>query len=64
LNQGDVEKLIDPRLGGAFDVTQLKRLAFAASLCIRSSSMWRPTMSEVAKKTMMYFNYLPYIDQF
>ncbi|KAM4125895.1 hypothetical protein ACJW30_01G348400 [Castanea mollissima] len=47
LNQGDVEKLIDPRLGGAFDVTQLKRLAFAASLCIRSSSMWRPTMSEI-----------------
>jgi len=47
LNQGDVEKLIDPRLGGAFDVTQQKRLAFAASLCIRSSSMWRPTMSEV-----------------
>lgn len=47
LKQGDVESLIDPRLGGAFDVTQLKRLAFAASLCIRSSSMWRPTMSEI-----------------
>ncbi|KAG6644153.1 hypothetical protein I3843_08G035600 [Carya illinoinensis] len=47
LNQGETEKLIDPRLGGAYDVTQLKRLAFAASLCIRSSSMWRPTMSEV-----------------
>lgn len=47
LNEGETEKLVDPRLGGAYDGTQLKRLAFAASLCIRSSSMWRPTMSEV-----------------
>ncbi|XP_062164845.1 probable receptor-like serine/threonine-protein kinase At5g57670 isoform X1 [Alnus glutinosa] len=47
LKQGETEKLIDPRLGGAYDVTQQKRLAFAASLCIRSSSMWRPSMSEV-----------------
>ncbi|XP_059460293.1 probable receptor-like serine/threonine-protein kinase At5g57670 [Corylus avellana] len=47
LKQGETEALIDPRLGGAYDITQLKRLAFAASLCIRSSSMWRPSMSEV-----------------
>ncbi|KAJ8750766.1 hypothetical protein K2173_015947 [Erythroxylum novogranatense] len=47
LNQGEIEKLIDPRLGGTYDVAQLKRLAFAASLCIRASSKWRPTMSEV-----------------
>ncbi|XP_030535538.1 probable receptor-like serine/threonine-protein kinase At5g57670 [Rhodamnia argentea] len=47
LNQGEIEKLVDPRLGGAYDVSQMKRLAFAASLCIRSSSMWRPTMNEV-----------------
>lgn len=38
----------DPRLGGAYDIKQLKRLAFAASLCIRASSIWRPTMSEVS----------------
>lgn len=49
LNQGEIEKLVDPRLGGAYDVSQMKRLAFAASLCIRSSSMWRPTMNEVAE---------------
>ncbi|CAL0334903.1 unnamed protein product [Lupinus luteus] len=47
LNNGEIEKLVDPRLEGAYDVTQFRRLAFAASLCIRASSTWRPTMSEV-----------------
>ncbi|XP_030456510.1 probable receptor-like serine/threonine-protein kinase At5g57670 [Syzygium oleosum] len=49
VNQGEIEKLVDPRLGGAYDVSQMKRLAFAASLCIRSSSMWRPTMNKVVE---------------
>jgi len=47
LNKGDIEELVDARLEGAYDVTQLKRLAFAASLCIRASSTWRPSMTEV-----------------
>lgn len=47
LNKGEIQELVDPRLEGAYDVTQLKRIAFAASLCIRASSTWRPTMSEV-----------------
>ncbi|GAV85647.1 Pkinase domain-containing protein [Cephalotus follicularis] len=47
LRQGQIEKLVDPRLQGAYDLPQLNELAFAASLCIRSSSTWRPTMSEV-----------------
>ncbi|CAK9155768.1 unnamed protein product [Ilex paraguariensis] len=47
LNEGEVEKLVDSRLGGAYNVAQLDRLAFSASLCIRSSSTWRPSMSEV-----------------
>ncbi|CAL0330344.1 unnamed protein product [Lupinus luteus] len=47
LKNGEIEKLVDPRLEGDYDVTQLKRLAFAASLCIRASSTWRPIMSEV-----------------
>ncbi|OMO71739.1 hypothetical protein CCACVL1_18083, partial [Corchorus capsularis] len=46
LNREEIEKLVDPRLQGNFDVSQLKRLAFAASLCIRASSAWRPTMNE------------------
>ncbi|OIV99786.1 hypothetical protein TanjilG_26124 [Lupinus angustifolius] len=47
LNKGEIEKLVDPRLEGNYDVIQLKRVAFAASLCIRASSTWRPIMSEV-----------------
>ncbi|XP_057419260.1 probable receptor-like serine/threonine-protein kinase At5g57670 [Lotus japonicus] len=47
LNKGEIEQLVDPRLEKAYDVTQLNRIAFAASLCIRASSTWRPTMSEV-----------------
>lgn len=47
LNKGDIEELVDARLEGAYDVTELKRLAFAASLCIRASSTWRPSMTEV-----------------
>lgn len=47
MNQGSHEKLVDQRLGREYDDKQLKRLAFVASLCIRTSSTWRPTMSEV-----------------
>lgn len=47
LNQGEIGKLVDPRLRGDYDPFQLNRLTFAASLCIRASSSWRPTMSEV-----------------
>ncbi|XP_057433148.1 probable receptor-like serine/threonine-protein kinase At5g57670 [Lotus japonicus] len=47
LSKWEIEKLVDPRLEGCYDVTQFNRVAFAASLCIRASSTWRPTMSEV-----------------
>ncbi|GMH13835.1 hypothetical protein Nepgr_015676 [Nepenthes gracilis] len=47
LKQGEIHKLIDARLEGAYDEGELKCLAFAASLCIRASSMWRPTMAQV-----------------
>ncbi|KAL5549180.1 hypothetical protein UlMin_004411 [Ulmus minor] len=47
LKQGEIEDLVDPKLGGSYDVTQLKRLAFAASLCIRAAPKWRPTISKV-----------------
>ncbi|XP_042492624.1 probable receptor-like serine/threonine-protein kinase At5g57670 [Macadamia integrifolia] len=52
LNDGVIEELVDPRLGGDYDATQLKRLAFAASLCIRTSASWRPTMTEVLEEMM------------
>ncbi|KAL2928891.1 hypothetical protein RDABS01_034302 [Bienertia sinuspersici] len=47
LKRGEIERLVDPRLEDAFDEIQIRRLAFAASLCIRSSTNWRPNMSEV-----------------
>ncbi|XP_065848458.1 probable receptor-like serine/threonine-protein kinase At5g57670 [Euphorbia lathyris] len=47
LNEGEIESIVDPRLGGAYDYSQLKRLAFAASLCIRASSTWRPNINEI-----------------
>ncbi|GMH23258.1 hypothetical protein Nepgr_025101 [Nepenthes gracilis] len=47
LKKGEIEKLVDPKLGGAVDHGEVKRLAFAASLCIRASSIWRPAMGQV-----------------
>ncbi|KAK1420885.1 hypothetical protein QVD17_22833 [Tagetes erecta] len=47
LNEGEVEKIVDPRLEGKYELSQLNRLGFVASLCIRPSSTWRPTMSEI-----------------
>lgn len=52
LKREEMEKLVDPRLGGSYDISQLKRLAFTASLCIRASSAWRPTMNEVLEVLM------------
>ncbi|KAK1269654.1 putative receptor-like serine/threonine-protein kinase [Acorus gramineus] len=47
LRNGATQMLIDPRLGGDYDVEELDRLAFAASLCICSNASRRPSMSEV-----------------
>ncbi|KNA19784.1 hypothetical protein SOVF_058320 [Spinacia oleracea] len=52
LKRGEIEKLIDPRLEGAYDDVEFRRLAFVASICIRSSTTWRPTMSEVLEMLM------------
>jgi hypothetical protein len=38
---------VDPRLGGEYDAEQARRVAFVASLCIRASATWRPSMTEV-----------------
>lgn len=47
LLSGDIEKIVDPRLKGVYEISQLEGIAYAASLCIRASHIWRPTMSEV-----------------
>ncbi|KAL2502260.1 Protein kinase superfamily protein [Forsythia ovata] len=53
LNIVEFKELIDPSLGNDYDTTQLSRLAFAASLCIRASPIWRPSMSEVLEVILM-----------
>ncbi|CAI9098479.1 OLC1v1035130C3 [Oldenlandia corymbosa var. corymbosa] len=59
LSRGEIEKVVDPRLEGEYDAKQLHRLAFAASLCIRGSAIWRPTMSEVVFYLLLsLFNFL------
>lgn len=47
LSQGKTKDVIEPRLVDDYNEIQLNKLAYAASLCIRASSIWRPTMSEV-----------------
>ncbi|KAL1534049.1 non-specific serine/threonine protein kinase [Salvia divinorum] len=49
LSRGDLKEVIDPRLGDDYSIIHLNRLAFAASLCIRASPIWRPTISEVVE---------------
>ncbi|KAJ8444211.1 hypothetical protein Cgig2_028092 [Carnegiea gigantea] len=49
LKRGEIEKLIDPRLEGTYDAVEVGKLALAASLCIRASATWRPTMSEFSE---------------
>ncbi|KAJ6854096.1 putative receptor-like serine/threonine-protein kinase [Iris pallida] len=43
----DCKMLVDPRLGVNYDAEQLKRLALVASLCVRATAKWRPSMTEV-----------------
>lgn len=47
MESGEIAKLADPKLDGKFDVEQLQRVVLTASNCVRQSSVWRPTMSEV-----------------
>ncbi|XP_074568432.1 putative receptor-like serine/threonine-protein kinase At5g57670 [Curcuma longa] len=47
LNDGIIQMVVDPRLGDDYDMEQLKRLTFSASLCIRATAALRPSMTEV-----------------
>lgn len=47
LNNGNVHMLVDSKLGEDYDISQQKRIAFVASLCIREIAIWRPSMTEV-----------------
>ncbi|GMY35438.1 putative receptor-like serine threonine-protein kinase [Fagus crenata] len=47
MESGDLGQLADPNMEGKFDVEQLHRVVLTASYCVRQSSVWRPSMSEV-----------------
>ncbi|GLJ29461.1 hypothetical protein SUGI_0580750 [Cryptomeria japonica] len=46
LESGNIKDLADPRLECQYDIVKMKRVLFTASLCIRHSAIWRPSMSE------------------
>ncbi|CAK7344620.1 unnamed protein product [Dovyalis caffra] len=47
MESGNIMELADPRLEGKFDSDQMHRVVLTASYCVRQSSAWRPSMSEV-----------------
>lgn len=47
MESGDLAQLADPKMKGKYDVEQLHRVVLTASYCVRQSSVWRPSMSEV-----------------
>ncbi|KAF2318341.1 hypothetical protein GH714_005521 [Hevea brasiliensis] len=47
MESGKISELADPKLEGKFDEDQMYRVVLTASYCVRQSSVWRPSMSEV-----------------
>lgn len=47
IDSGKIAELADPKLEGKYDLDQLQKLVLTASYCVRQTSIWRPSMSEV-----------------
>ncbi|XP_059461404.1 probable receptor-like serine/threonine-protein kinase At5g57670 [Corylus avellana] len=47
MESGKLGQLADPKLQGKYDSEQLHTLVLTASYCVRQSSVWRPSMTEV-----------------
>ncbi|KAJ8439555.1 hypothetical protein Cgig2_024142 [Carnegiea gigantea] len=47
MESGKISELVDPRLGSKYDADQVYKVVHTASCCIRQSSAWRPSMTEV-----------------
>lgn len=57
LSEGKTEALVDPRIiAVGYDAEQARRLAFVASLCIRASATWRPSMTEVSLLAILFLH--------
>jgi hypothetical protein len=57
MESGNLAQLADPKLIGKYDLEELHTLVLTASYCIRQSSIWRPSMSEVSD-FCFYFYFL------
>ncbi|KAE8708222.1 hypothetical protein F3Y22_tig00110348pilonHSYRG00130 [Hibiscus syriacus] len=42
-----VEELVDPRLGGEFELEEAKAMVLIAALCLHQSSIVRPSASQI-----------------
>ncbi|KAI5387992.1 protein kinase STUNTED isoform X1 [Lathyrus oleraceus] len=49
MERGDVKGLLDPKLEGKCDETQLQRMVLAASLCITQAARLRPKFNQILK---------------
>lgn len=47
IESGDIKGLLDPKLEGKFDETQMQRMVLAASLCITRAARLRPKLNQV-----------------
>ncbi|KAB5552712.1 hypothetical protein DKX38_010023 [Salix brachista] len=47
MESGNITELADPELEGKFDSDQVQTVVLTVSYCVRQSSTWRPSMSEV-----------------
>lgn len=50
LSEGDITKILDPRIKGGFDVNTAWKAVEIAMACVSANSSDRPTMSRVAMK--------------
>ncbi|KAB2599486.1 receptor-like cytosolic serine/threonine-protein kinase RBK2 [Pyrus ussuriensis x Pyrus communis] len=49
LSMNNIKEIVDPCLGDAYDLKEMKRLALTASFCVHQSSMNRPQMSQIVQ---------------
>ncbi|KAG6401150.1 hypothetical protein SASPL_137995 [Salvia splendens] len=49
LEKNNIKAIADPKLGDKYDITEMKRAMFAASICIHHLPNMRPNMSRVVK---------------
>ncbi|KAF3964244.1 hypothetical protein CMV_011446 [Castanea mollissima] len=49
IESGDIKGMLDPKLDGKYDETQVQRMVLAATLCTTRAARLRPKMSQILK---------------